>query len=158
MQTTGRIVAILTGHGGYAIVDVIGIGAGVVDRLNEQKFKVVSFNASEHTDRKDSHGEFGFVNKRAAAWWNLRDLLDPDSGNNVALPPDDFLTGDLVSVHWKVMSGGKIQVESKDDIKKRISRSTDYGDSVVMAFFEDASPSMGDWITAMKKRMEGDEQ
>ena len=158
MQTTGRISAILQKHGGYAIVDVIGIGAGVVDRLGELKFNVVSFNASEHTDRLDSHGEFGFVNKRAAAWWNMRELLDPDSGNDIALPPDDLLTGDLVSVHWKVMSGGKIQVESKDDIKKRIGRSTDDGDAVVMAFFEDATPSANDWVAAMKKKMEKDNQ
>jgi hypothetical protein len=56
------------------------------------------------------------------------------------------------------MSGGKIQVESKDDIKKRIGRSTDDGDAVVMAFFEDATPSPSDWVAAMKKKMEKDNQ
>lgn len=137
MQTSGRISGFLAKNGGRAVVDVIGIGAGVVDRLREMGFDVVAFNASERTDKKDSTGELGFVNKRSAGWWNLRELLDPDSGIPVALPPDDTLTGDLVAPKWKVMSGGRIQVESKDQIKKRIGRSTDDGDAVVMAYWQE---------------------
>ena len=154
MQTTGRVVGIMQKYGGYAVVDVIGIGAGVVDRLREQKYDTRSFNASEHTDRTDGHNEFGFTNVRGGAWWNMREMLDPANGHNVALPPDDLLTGDLTSPHWKVMSGGKIQIESKDDIKKRIGRSTDDGDAVVMAFWGDDKPSMSQWLTAIKNRME----
>ena len=37
----------------------------------------------------------------------------------VALPPDDMLTGDLTAPKWRVTSGGRIQVESKDEIRKR---------------------------------------
>jgi len=136
MQTSGRITGALKHLGGRAIVDVIGIGAGVVDRLREAKLPVIPFNASERTERTDSTGELGFVNKRSAGWWNLREILDPGSGIPVALPPDDLLTGDLVAPKWKVMSGGRIQVESKDDIKKRIGRSTDDGDAVVMAYWD----------------------
>jgi len=58
----------------------------------------------------------------------------------VALPPDDLLTGDLTAPHWRVMSNARIQVEGKDEIKKRLGRSTDDGDAVVMAFWEDARP------------------
>lgn len=137
MATTGLIQGLLSAHGGKAIVDVIGIGAGVVDRLREEKAPVEAFNAGAGTDRKDRSGELGFVNLRAAAWWNLREMLDPANGFNVALPPDDTLTGDLLAPHWRPMSGGRYQVESKDDIKKRIGRSTDDGDSVVMAFWEE---------------------
>jgi len=71
---------------------------------------------------------------RAAAWWHLREMLDPAHGHAVALPPDDTLTGDLTAPHWKVQSGGKILIESKDDIRKRLRRSTDAGDAVVQAF------------------------
>lgn len=137
MQTAGRVVGILTAHGGYASVDVIGIGAGVVSRLREQKLDARAFNAAERSDAKDRLGELGFVNKRSAAWWNMRELLDPVNAEEVALPPDDALTGDLTAPHWRIMSGGKIQIESKDDIKKRIGRSTDDGDAVVMAFYEE---------------------
>ncbi len=135
MRVTGAVAALLQAHPGVeAVVDVIGIGAGVVDRLREQKLKVAPFNAGEHTDLKDRSGEIGFVNLRAAAWWGLRELLDPANGEGLALPPDDMLTGDLTAPRWREVSGGKLQVEAKDDIVKRIGRSTDDGDAVVMAF------------------------
>lgn len=140
MDTAGQICGVLRGHyhpalAMTAIVDVIGIGAGVVDRLRELGEPVTAFNASEATSRLDRSGELGFVNTRAAALWNLREMLDPDSGIDIALPPDDMLTGDLTAPTWRVMSGGRIQVESKDDIRKRLGRSTDDGDAVVMAYW-----------------------
>jgi hypothetical protein len=136
MATTGRVHGLLESwEGSKAIVDVIGIGAGVVDRLREQRMAVEPFNASEGTHRKDSSGELGFSNVRSQAWWELRELLDPASGQPVALPPDDMLTGDLTAPHWRVLSGGRVQIESKDDIKKRLGRSTDSGDAVVQAFW-----------------------
>jgi hypothetical protein len=133
METTGHITGIMRAQNkGYATIDVIGIGAGVYDKLRENKVKASAFNASEHTNLQDRSGELGFINCRAAGWWNLRELLQYDE---IALPPDDKLTGDLTAPHWRVVSGGKIQIESKDDIKKRLGRSTDDGDAVVMAFF-----------------------
>jgi hypothetical protein len=152
METVGRVKVVLDAHGGKAVVDVIGIGAGVVDRLREMKMEVAPFNASERTDYKDSSGEMGFTNCRSASWWRVRELLDPASGEDLALPPDDLLTGDLAAPHWKMTSGGKIQVESKDDIKERIGRSTDDGDAVVMAFWEEDTPSMQSWIDALTKK------
>lgn len=151
MQTTGRVVGILNAHKGKAYVDVVGIGAGVVDRMREMKYNVIPFNASEHTDYTDSSNELGFVNCRSGAWWHMREMLDPANGHDVALPPDDQLTGDLVAPHWKVTSGGKIQVESKDDIKERIGRSTDYGDAVVMVFFDNNFLSLQSWSEALRR-------
>lgn len=127
-----------------AVVDVIGVGSGVVARLRELNYKVAAFNSSEKSDRTDIAGELGFINKRAAAWWNLRELLNPDNGHELALPDDDMLLGDLTAPHWKVAStgGGRIQIESKDDLRKpeRLGRSTDRGDAVVMAYWEDDFP------------------
>ena len=134
MATAGRVRGLLEARGGRAVVDVIGIGAGVVDRLREQKLAVTPFNAAERTDAKDTSGELGFANKRSAAWWRLRELLDPFGEARPALPPDDTLTGDLTAPHWKVTGAGRIQVESKDEIRARLGRSTDDGDAVVMAF------------------------
>jgi len=137
MHVTGVVVGLLELHtSAKASIDVIGIGAGVYDRAREAegwkiKERVLSFNASERTEMKDSSGELGFVNLRSAAWWNAREMLQLDE---IDLPPDDELTGELVAPKWKVMSGGKIQVESKDDIKKRIGRSTNYADTVIQVF------------------------
>lgn len=136
MSTAGRVAGILNADpGASAVVDVIGVGAGVYDRLREQGHNVEAFNASAGTRRKDASGEFSFLNTRAAAHWNLRELLDPSRHPEVALPPDDELLGDLTAIHWRVSSGGKIQVESKDDIRKRIGRSPDRGDAVVEALW-----------------------
>lgn len=150
MTTAGEIVGFLRGTDAKATVDVIGIGAGVVDRLREQGFETEPFNASSRTDLLDASGELGFVNCRAASWWNLRELLDPDAEYPVALPPDDMLTGDLTAPHWRVMSGGRIQVESKEDIIKRLGRSTDDGDAVVMAYWpgqpEDREELVEDYV------------
>lgn len=117
-----------------ATIDVIGIGAGVVDRLRELGYNIDAFNGGEKTNLTDVSTEVEFVNRRAAAWWTMRELLDPQYDLQIALPPDDILAGDLTAPKWKLTAAGKIQIESKDDIKKRIGRSPDSGDAVVMAF------------------------
>lgn len=142
METTGRVIAATAGTRATRVVDVLNMGKGVVDRLREQGKSVVAFNAAAGSKKRDSTNEFGFVNCRAAAWWNLRELLSPESLAEVALPPDDLLIGDLAAPRYKVMSGGNIQIESKDDIKKRIGRSTDDGDAVIQAFWEE---ERGSW-------------
>lgn len=62
-----------------------------MDQLRDDGFDVVAFNAGEKTKRKDRSGEMGFTNKRSAAWWGLRELLDPELGEEVALPPTTCL-------------------------------------------------------------------
>lgn len=120
-----------------AIVDATGIGAGVYRRLKELGRKAEAFVAAEKTVFRDRSGVLEFANKRAAAWWSLREMLDPANGDKIELPPDDLLTGDLTSPRWRIQSGGKILIESKDDIRKRLGRSPDDGDAVVMAFWEE---------------------
>ena len=157
MQTTGRVQGIVSATiGRVPIVDVIGIGAGVVDRLREMKVAVVAFNASAGTELKDRSRELGYLNTRAAAWWRLREMLDPAFGPELALPPDDLLTGDLTAPHWKTISGGKIQIESKDEIRKRIGRSPDSGDAVMQACWDAASQSQGAvWLEYLRLRVAG---
>jgi hypothetical protein len=142
MELSGKVVNIAKQHeDSVVIIDVIGLGAGVFDRVREVRnddpgltFEVVPFNSGEKTDAKDKSGEVGFVNKRAASWWMLREMLDPNSGDNIALPPDDQLLGELVTPKWKEASNGRIQVEAKEDIRKRLDgRSTDAADAVIMS-------------------------
>jgi hypothetical protein len=147
MATAGRIVALLDGNpGSKAIVDAGGLGSGVLGAARQEiqpRSRVVAFVAGGKTSRKDANGEFGFVDCRSAAWWNMRELLDPESPAHleIALPPDDDLTGDLTAPHWREVSGGKIRVEPKDDIRKRLGRSTDSGDGVVQAFWPESGPA-----------------
>lgn len=150
MQVAGRVSGVLQDDA-YAVVDVIGIGGGVVSRLREMDRPVVAFNAAERSTARDRTGELEFANKRSEAWWRLRELLDPVYGENIMLPPDDTLTGDLTAPHWRVLSGvrGRIQVESKKDISERIGRSTDAGDAVMQCFEAQDSGEVSDEVLAM---------
>jgi hypothetical protein len=124
-----------------AIVDTIGVGAGTVRRLRELGVKVFAFNAQGKGHGRDASGEMTFRNQRSQAFWHLRELLDPESGFDIALPPDDNMIADLTVPQFRTLSGGQILVESKDDIRRRMhqheenGRSTDRGDAVAYAFF-----------------------
>ena len=119
LTTTGRVRGILSKHPtARAVVNVIDIGAGVVDKLREDKQQVVAFNGAEKSTAKDRSGELRFLNKRAEVLWALRELSDPANEETVALPPDESLIGDLTARKWPVVSGGKIKIEGKDDIQE----------------------------------------
>lgn len=136
MGTSGRLAAILQGDSTLkASIDVIGVGAGVYDRCKELGLNVEAFDVRKKTTRKDATGSFGFMRLRDAAWHNLREMLDPARGATLALPPDDELLGDLTALHFQHMSDGKIKVEEKADLRKRIGRSPDRGDAVVAAMW-----------------------
>lgn len=143
MEATGHIVAVLRGAEGHppAIVDAIGLGAGVVPRLREQGYSAVAFKSSKKTKMKDASRELEFLNTRAAAYWRARDLLDPANGHDIALPPDDILIGDLTAPKWWIASSGKIQIENKKEIRERLGRSPDCGDAVVQALWHGAGAS-----------------
>lgn len=135
MTTANRVKARLRYPASEAKIDVIGVGAGVVDRLRELEQNVSAFNASANAGTAtDVSGEFTFNNSRSAAWWGMRELLDPALGSTVMLPPHEQLTIDLSTPKWTVSPGSKIVVESKESINKRLGRSPDYGDACVIAF------------------------
>lgn len=141
MQTVGRVIqAARQDKTTLIMVDVIGIGAGVVDRLREQGYAVRGVNVAESTERTDDSGELTFTNLRSAVWWALREALDPLRDNLLALPPDDILTGDLTAPKWTTTSRGEIKVESKDDLRKRLGRSTDAADALALAWYGIAAP------------------
>lgn len=147
VETARHAVPYLAEPKSLAVVDVIGIGAGVFDTLrnwrkdsnepNHHLADVVPFNASASTKRKDMIGQFKFRNDRAAAWWHMRELLDPSKGSTLMLPDDDRMKAELSTVKYKHLAGGIIQIESKDDIRKRLGRSTDAADAVIQAFWVD---------------------
>lgn len=143
MQTAGRAIAAVGGDKSIPIlVDVIGVGAGVVDRLEELEYAVRGINVGRKSTATDISGEIGFRNLRSELWWMMRELLDPVNRHDIALPPDDLMTGDLTAPQYKYTSTGMIQVESKDDIRTRIGRSTDGADAVMLAFYIASFPKM----------------
>jgi hypothetical protein len=145
MTTAHRAMGMLNANRkALAVVDGIGIGSGVVARLKEEGYRVEGFIASESAGNlKDRGDEFRFENKRAAAWWFAREALEPGYGVEYMLPPDDRLIGELVAPKQRPIAGGRIRVESKDDIRRRLDgKSTDAADAVVQAIFAEALRSI----------------
>jgi hypothetical protein len=111
------------------------VGSGVVARLNELRLQCIPFISTHRSLRYDRTGSLRFANRRAEAWWLFRDLLDPQTNPAIALPPDDDLLAELIAPHYRMMSNGRVVVESKDELRKRLGRSTDRADAVIMACF-----------------------
>ncbi|SFW22256.1 hypothetical protein [Chitinophaga sancti] len=84
---------------------------------------------------KDLTGQYEFANMRAYLMWAVRDWLDPSKGSKAMLPPDEVLTAELCEPTWCFQSNGKIIIEPKDDIKKRLGRSPDKFDSLANTFY-----------------------
>jgi hypothetical protein len=138
-------VAALQGLDGRAIIDVIGLGAGVYDRLREVGTRPLAYTGSAGVKVRDRSGKYGFTNTRSAAYWHLRELLDPAYEPVLALPPDDLMISDLTTPRWEVTSGlpPKIKVEPKDKVVERLGRSPDRGDAVAMAMWADRHSTGG---------------
>lgn len=137
--------------GSTGIIDVIGIGSGVYDRLRQMKNQgeivgtPIPFNASRATGRRDRLGQFQFFNDRAAAWWGMREKLDPAFGSKVALPDDERMIEELAAPKYELYANGKLKVESKDDIRRRLGRSTDAADAVIQSFWAETGGGTMDY-------------
>lgn len=115
-------------------VDVIGVGAGVFDRLNELDEPVVAVNNAE----SPVDGE-RFANTRAEMAWSFRErCLRKEAGLSFMLEGHSdlgtLLRQDVQAMKYKISPQGKILLWSKDDLKKELGRSPDYWDALVMAF------------------------
>jgi hypothetical protein len=119
-------------RGSTAVIDTNGVGAGVFDKVRARGMSATPLNFANRTSLRDSSGQLEFYNLRAAAFWKLRDALDPTKKPTLCIPPGEVVAADLSSPRWKVMAGGKLVIESKDEIRKRIGRSPDAGDAVVL--------------------------
>lgn len=137
-QTTSLVAAALHRQPkAVAVVDVIGVGAGVVDQCRALGLPVRAFNASATTRMRDSTGSWKFRNMRSWAWWNVRELLDPALNSTLALPTDDELAAELTVPTWAPAAGSVLNVEAKDSVRKRLGRSTDSADAVCMALAQE---------------------
>lgn len=113
-------------------VDVIGVGWGVHSRLDalhrngQLQARPYRFHAAEKADDSER-----YKNMKAQAWWALRDLVHDEALNLTAL--DQTTIEDLKAHRFGTDAAGRIIIESKDDVKKRLGRSPDHGDALIMA-------------------------
>lgn len=111
-------------------IDSIGIGSGVVDRLHELGYGdiVIGVNVATRAEEPDK-----YKNTRAELWDRMRDWFIQDMP--VEIPDSDELQTDLCGLGYKHDSSDRLQIESKDDAKKRGLLSPDTSDALMLTFF-----------------------
>lgn len=124
-------------NGAEVVIDLGGgYGGAAYEWLTDQGgIKVHAYKGAEGGPGRTIEGKLTFSNRRSRAYWRFREALDPGQpgGSPIMLPPDPALVADLTSPTFKVGPNG-IQLESKESIVKRLGRSPDKGDAVVMAW------------------------
>jgi hypothetical protein len=139
MQLTGAVVAqyesaLADEKPDEILVDSIGLGAGVVDRLRELGLPARGINVSE----SPSFGAM-YINLRAELWHLAKAWLEK---RDCRLPNDARLIDELASLRYSFASNGKVKAESKDDMKKRGLKSPDVADSFILTFASNATTGL----------------
>ena len=153
MGIAGKLSQSLRNKNTHAFIDTIGEGAGVYSRLKELGYdNATSAKASEGADGlHDITGERNFANMRAYMFWAIRDWLNPKNEKNAALPKDGQLTQELTNIRYKIQSNGKIIIEPKDDIKKKIKRSPGKSDALALTFYpHDSTTNINQILNAFR--------
>jgi hypothetical protein len=130
MEIVGRLKRIIQNERPTKMyIDCIGIGAGVVDRLQEMGFDCVEgINVARSANDKEK-----FKNLRAELWSDMRDWFYGEMP--VQIPDDDELHGELCGLGFKENSSGQLQIESKDELRARGLPSPDGADALSLSFF-----------------------
>lgn len=127
MDVAGRtIVAIRNTGARVAKIDGVGVGAGVVDRLNEQGYEIEDMQSGARASDPEQ-----FANTRAEWWWGLRKRFEE---NDIDIEDDEELLAQLSDMRYKINSRGQVIMESKEDMKKRSRHSPDRADAVMLVF------------------------
>ena len=156
MQTVGRVKAEYDGLPSHLrpreiMVDVIGMGGGVVDRLRELNVPVRGINVAESPSMGDT-----YTNLRAELWFKMRGWLEQ---RGAKLPKNEQLIAELTSIRYSFASSGKMKAEGKDDMRKRGLSSPDYADAVCLTLASDAATALGGkastWGKPLRRNLKG---
>jgi len=115
-----------------------GWGGGALSHLKQFgkdfETRVFGVNPSNKSEMLAKKGGFSMRNMRAALHWAFREALDPESGEEIELPPDDELVEELAAATWENTPSG-VLIEDKDAIIKRLRRSPDKSDAVLLGWW-----------------------
>lgn len=131
--TAGRIITAQRNGAPIAIDVTGGWGGAAKTALKASEVDAIGIAFSETTGGSDPNSRLLYANLRAEMWWSFRLALDPKSGDDIALPPGARILAEGSSPRWQ-LKGGKIYIESKEDIRDRIGASPDVFDAMVMAW------------------------
>ena len=136
MRLVHEVVRTRQETGAEAIfVDEGGLGGGVIDRLRELGEPVYGVHFGGRAPHRTR-----FFNTRSEIFWEVRMLLNDGL---MALPLDEELAGQLVSLRYDVSSSGQVRLEGKREMRKRGLPSPDKADALALAFLK--PPSLGIW-------------
>jgi phage terminase large subunit len=113
------------------LVDSIGIGAGVVDRLQELDLPARGINVAESSAMRDKYSRL-----RDELWFSAKEWFEE---KDCMIPDQEELISDLCKPRFKFTSNGKLKVESKDEMRKRGMNSPDLADAFCLTFASNAS-------------------
>jgi hypothetical protein len=114
-------------------VDVIGLGAGVVDRAKEIGLPVVGVNVAEAAAANEKYNRL-----RDELWWRGREWLER---RDCKLCDDDPLIAELTMPKYSILSSGKLKVEGKDELRKRGVASPNRADAWLLTFADLGLPA-----------------
>jgi len=156
MQTVGRVMAEyeslpISQRPSEILVDSIGVGGGVVDRLRELGAPVRGVNVSEVPSMGKTYN-----NLRTELWFKTKAWLEDRS---CKIPNNDALVADLTGIRYSFTSSGKMQAESKDAMKKRGLKSPDLADAVCLTMASDAITALSGkrsvWGKPLRRALKG---
>ncbi|MFI7073577.1 hypothetical protein [Micromonospora sediminicola] len=139
-ETTGRVIDAKRETGADEIrVDGVGVGAGVVDRLTELGYGVLDMQAGAAASDRER-----FLNARSEWFWALRSRFE--DGDIDLDPADEGVAAQLGAIKYRFTSRGQIQIESKDEMRKRGMPSPDRADALMLTA---VAPAGGDLFGRM---------
>ncbi len=140
------------------VIDMGGGYGGVpYTTLEENGVEPVAHKGAETSTARTADRKLGFTNKRTETWWKLREALDPSQmgGSGIILPDDQELLSDLTSVRFSTVQNRgvmSIKAETKEEVVKRLGRSPDKGDAVVMCWSRGDATRLGQIMPKDQRR------
>jgi hypothetical protein len=130
MSNVTEVERIVTEYGvahADVFIDDIGIGRGVYDRLREKNIMVNGVSVGEKSIEEEARGRF--FNQKAQYYFDAANWI---KAGGKLVKNDGW--GQLVWIKYKVSSDKTIQIESKQDLKKRVGRSPDIAEAFMLTF------------------------
>lgn len=143
MQVSSKVVEEIESFRPHAVlIDGVGIGAGVVDRLRQLGHNVIDVSAGSRASNPEKYS-----NKRAEMWDRMRQAIN----DGLELPDDSELSEDLSALTYGYTPTQLLQLEKKEDLKKRGLSSPDCADSLALTYAENVLADNG-WQPIKYKR------
>jgi hypothetical protein len=128
-------------------IDAVGLGAGALDYLRSKGYYINAFKSGAKPTAPDQYGNPMYDMLRSQRYWEAAKAMERgDLTIWRDVPNLEQLRRDLLS-HNVEVTDKLVKVESKELIRKRLGKSPDFSDAVIMAFAQDDPPSEADILT-----------